>query len=262
MYTQENETGLGGRKERQARRAKRQTRRSDRRAARPAKKAKRKEKRKSRRRKIINKLKTAFGAGPRGAFLGLIALNAVGLASLLNMKNNTNLPQDKRNAAKIKYDEIAKKWYNMGGNRTTLQKTVIKGAKRKALGSNLPGLKKLKFVQSLRSSGIISGISRQPYSIGATGVEEIVAAVTAAAPVIASLAALLGTLAAILPKKGQQGFDPNMIDEGPLLEEDDEDYSAMEEGEDDEGFVMKAGAGLVGVAILAALFIGTKKSKK
>ena len=178
---------------------------------------------------------------------------------MLNIKNNTNISQDKRDAAKIKYDEIAKKWYNLGGNRTTLQNTVIKGAKRKALGSNLPGLKKLKFVQDLRSSGIISGISRQPYSIGATGAEEIVAAVTAAAPVIGSLAALLGTLAAILPKKGQQGYDPNMMDEGPLLEENDEGYG--DDG-DDDGFMMQAGAGLVGVAILAALFIGTKKSKK
>ena len=257
MYTQE--IGLGGKKERQARRAKRQdkrsTRRTARKAARPAKKAKRK----SRRQKVFNKLKTAFGVGPRGAFLGLVALNAVGLASLLNIKNNTNISQDKRDAAKIKYDEIAKKWYNLGGNRTTLQNTVIKGAKRKALGSNLPGLKKLKFVQDLRSSGIISGISRQPYSIGATGAEEIVAAVTAAAPVIGSLAALLGTLAAILPKKGQQGYDPNMMDEGPLLEENDEGYG--DDG-DDDGFMMQAGAGLVGVAILAALFIGTKKSKK
>lgn len=259
MYTQENETGLGGRKERQARRAKRKdkrsTRRTARKAARPAKKAKRK----SRRKKVFNKLKTAFGAGPRGAFLGLVALNAVGLASLLNIKNNTKISQDKRNAAKIKYDEIAKKWYNLGGNRTTLQRTVINGAKRKALGSNLPGLKKLKFVQDLRSSGIISGISRQPYSIGTTGAEEIVAAVTAAAPVIAALSGLLGTLAAILPKKGQQGYDPDMMDEGPLLEENDEGYG--DDG-DDDGFMMQAGAGLVGVAILAALFIGTKKSKK
>ena len=246
MYTQE--IGLGGKAERQARREKRK-------AARPAKKAKRK----SRRKKVFNKLKTAFGAGPRGAFLGLVALNAVGLASLLNIKNNTNISQDKRDAAKIKYDEIALKWYKLGGNRTTLQNTVIKGAKRKALGSNLPLLKKLKFVQNLRSSGVISGISRQPYSIGATGAEEIVAAVTAAGPVIAALAGLLGTLAAILPKKGQQGYDPDMMDEGPLLEENDEGYG--DDG-DDDGFMMQAGAGLVGVAILAALFIGTKKSKK
>jgi len=248
MYTQENEVGLGGKAERQARRAKR-------RAGRPAKKAKRK----SRREKVFNKLKTAFGAGPRGAFLGLVAMNAVGLASLLNIKDNTNIPQDKRNAAKIKYDEIAKKWYNLGGNRTTLQRTVTKGAKRKALGSNLPGLKKLKFVQNLRRSGIISGISKQPYSIGATGLEAIVAAVASAGPIIAALAGLLGTLSSLLPKKGQQGYE-DWEDEGPLLEEDDSDYDYGDE--DDDGFMMQAGAGLVGVAILAALFIGTKKSKK
>ena len=248
MYTQENEVGLGGKAERQARRAKR-------RAGRPAKKAKRK----SRREKVFNKLKTAFGAGPRGAFLGLVAMNAVGLASLLNIKDNTNIPQDKRNAAKIKYDEIAKKWYNLGGNRTTLQRTVTKGAKRKALGSNLPGLKKLKFVQNLRRSGIISGINKQPYSIGATGLEAIVAAVASAGPIIAALAGLLGTLSSLLPKKGQQGYE-DWEDEGPLLEEDDSDYDYGDE--DDDGFMMQAGAGLVGVAILAALFIGTKKSKK
>ena len=248
MYTQENEVGLGGKAERQARRAKR-------RAGRPAKKAKRK----SRREKVFNKLKTAFGAGPRGAFLGLVAMNAVGLASLLNIKDNTNIPQDKRNAAKIKYDEIAKKWYNLGGNRTTLQRTVTRGAKRKALGSNLPLLKKLRFVQNLRRSGIISGINKQPYSIGATGLEAIVAAVASAGPIIAALAGLLGTLSSLLPKKGQQGYE-DWEDEGPLLEEDDSDYDYGDE--DDDGFMMQAGAGLVGVAILAALFIGTKKSKK
>ena len=245
MYTQENEVGLGGKAERQARRKK------------LFDKAKTAGK-KLLNTKLIKKAKTAFGAGPRGAFLGLVAMNAVGLASLLNIKNNTNIPQDKRNAAKIKYDEIAKKWYNLGGNRTTLQRTVTRGAKRKALGSNLPGLKKLRFVQNLRRSGIISGINKQPYSIGATGLEAIVAAVASAGPIIAALAGLLGTLSSLLPKKGQQGYDPDMMYEGPLLEEDDEGY-----GDDgDDGFMMQAGAGLVGVAILAALFIGTKKSKK
>ena len=246
MYTQENEVGLGGKAERQARRKK------------LFDKAKTAGK-KLLNTKLIKKAKTAFGAGPRGAFLGLVAMNAVGLASLLNIKNNTNIPQDKRNAAKIKYDEIAKKWYNLGGNRTTLQRTVTRGAKRKALGSNLPGLKKLRFVQNLRRSGIISGINKQPYSIGATGLEAIVAAVASAGPIIAALAGLLGTLSSLLPKKGQQGYDPDMMYEGPLLEEDDEGYG--DDG-DDDGFMMQAGAGLVGVAILAALFIGTKKSKK
>ena len=251
MYTQENEVGLGGKAERQARRAKR-------RAGRPAKKAKRK----SRREKVFNKLKTAFGAGPRGAFLGLVAMNAVGLASLLNIKDNTNIPQDKRNAAKIKYDEIAKKWYNLGGNRTTLQRTVTRGAKRKALGSNLPLLKKLRFVQNLRRSGIISGINKQPYSIGATGLEAIVAAVASAGPIIAALAGLLGTLSSLLPKKGQQGYDPDMMYEGPLLEENDEGYGNDGDNDTYPDWYAQAGAGLVGVAILAALFIGTKKSKK
>ena len=246
MYTQENEVGLGGKAERQARRKK------------LFDKAKTAGK-KLLNTKLIKKAKTAFGAGPRGAFLGLVAMNAVGLASLLNIKNNTNIPQDKRNAAKIKYDEIAKKWYNLGGNRTTLQRTVTRGAKRKALGSNLPLLKKLRFVQNLRRSGIISGINKQPYSIGATGAEAIVAAVASAGPIIAALSGLLGALSSLLPKKGQQGYDPDMMYEGPLLEEDDEGYG--DDG-DDDGFMMQAGAGLVGVAILAALFIGTKKSKK
>ena len=246
MYTQENEIGLGGKAERQARRKK------------LFDKAKTAGK-KLLNTKLIKKAKTAFGAGPRGAFLGLVAMNAVGLASLLNIKNNTNIPQDKRNAAKIKYDEIAKKWYNLGGNRTTLQRTVTRGAKRKALGSNLPLLKKLRFVQNLRRSGIISGINKQPYSIGATGAEAIVAAVASAGPIIAALSGLLGALSSLLPKKGQQGYDPDMMYEGPLLEEDDEGYG--DDG-DDDGFMMQAGAGLVGVAILAALFIGTKKSKK
>ena len=242
MYN--NQTTLGSKASRQANRDRRQGKRDDRRAS---------------GKKPFQKLKTAFGAGPRGAFLALVALNAVGLASLLNLKNNPKISQAKRNAAKIKYDEIALKFYNLGGNRTTLQKTVINGSKRKALGSNLPILKNLGFVKGLKSAGVIKGLHDTSTDIGLGASGELAASLTAALPIITQIAEALVALVSILPKRNDQGYEDYSEDEEDYSE--DEDTSSEDEDtSSDGGEMMKnAGAALVGVAILAALYFGTKK---
>jgi len=249
MYN--NQTTLGSKSSRQANRDRRRGERDDRRAS---------------GKKPFQKLKTLIGAGPRSAFLGLVALNAIGLASLLNLKNNPKISQAKRNAAKIKYDEIALKFYNLGGNRTTLQRTVINGSKRKALGSNLPILKNLRFVKGLKSAGVIKGLHDTSTDIG-LGAEpaSLAASITAALPILTQIAEALAALVAMLPKRNDQGYE-DYSDEDTSSEDEDtssEDEDTSSEDEDtssDGGEMMKnAGAALVGVAILAALYFGTKK---
>ena len=241
MYN--NQTTLGSKSSRQANRDRRRGERDDRRAS---------------GKKPFQKLKTLIGAGPRSAFLGLVALNAIGLASLLNLKNNPKISQAKRNAAKIKYDEIALKFYNLGGNRTTLQRTVINGSKRKALGSNLPILKNLGFVKGLKSAGVIKGLHDTSTDIGLGEPASLAASITAALPILAQIASALAALVAILPKQNDQGYE-DYSEEDYLLE--DEDTSSEEEDTSSDGSEMmkNAGGALVGVAILAALYFGTKK---
>ena len=252
MYN--NQTTLGSKSSRQANRDRRQGERDDRRAS--GKVSSRGVVLKGF--KPFQKLKTLIGAGPRSAFLGLVALNAIGLASLLNLKNNPKISQARRNAAKIKYDEIALKFYKLGGNRTTLQRTVINGSKRKALGSNLPILKNLGFVKGLKSAGVITGLHDTSTDIGLGAAGELAASITAALPILTEIAEALSALVAMLPKRNDQGYE-DYSDEDTSSE--DEDTSSEDEDTSSDGSEMmkNAGGALVGVAILAALYFGTKK---
>lgn len=200
---------------------------------------------------ITQKIKTVVGTGPRVAFLGLIRINLLGMATLLNLKNNPKIPSNKKSLAILKYNAVANKFYSWGGNRTTFQKTVIKGAKEKAIGSNLPILKNLDFVKKLKKLNAISGHN----NTGLGDLATATAAVAAAAPLIVSIAGLLGTLATIAASAG--AFDKGK-DNSPYVE----DETTYDNNYDTEDGINIMGGSIVGVAILAALFIGTKKGNK
>jgi hypothetical protein len=141
------------------------------------------------------KIKTATLVPVRGAVLGLVRLNVLALASLINY----SLKNDRK-----KYDEIALKWYNFGGNRTEFQRVVELGAKERPLGSNAPIVKDFAFIQRLRSKGVIKGF----HNVGLTGAE-VSAALVSAAPFIKAIMPLLIALSIDIP-------EPEFDEEGKL----------------------------------------------
>ena len=72
--------------------------------------------------KLAQGTKTVSLALPRGAFLGLVALNAVGLAT--NLKKLT----DKKGTL-----DGLKFWYDLGGDRTKMQETINNGSAKKRI---------------------------------------------------------------------------------------------------------------------------------
>jgi hypothetical protein len=132
--------------------------------------------------KLTQGTKTVAVAPTRGAFLVLVQLNFLALATLLYFAK-TKHPD--------KYNEIRNKWYAWGGNRTELDRVVEKGAKNHPIGTNVPVLKNLEYVKNLRSSGMISGFNRA--YIGADPVTE-----STAAPFIIAISGVLTSLAGLI----------------------------------------------------------------
>lgn len=229
--------GIGGRKKRKAKRAKRKDTRQQKRRDKPPLKE-----------RIKSKGKTALLAPVRIAFLGLVRLNVFGMADLMHVVNDPRMSPAKKAKAKPQIDKLYNTWYSkFGGNRTSLRKVVEKGAKERPFGFKLPIVKKFKFVQKLKEAGSIGKLDNRPIGLGLTGAE-VLAAISSATPVILALTPVF--IAIIAAVKG--GGTPDVGNEDDF--EDDFD--------DTSDSVMKtAGAGLIGVGILAALYFGTMKKK-
>lgn len=133
------------------------------------------------------KAKTVTLMPVRGAFLALLQLNVLAIASLIYYaKINDN----------SKYTEILQKWYNYGGNRTEFDRVLEKGRKNHPIGKfiyNAPVVRNLKFVDSLKSKNIISGIGADPASAAATATT-----VSAALPFLIAIGGILTTVATII----------------------------------------------------------------
>jgi hypothetical protein len=163
---------------------------------------------------ISQKYKTLVLTANRLAFLGVVRINVLGLADLINMPSNSSLSLALRNESRPKVYAILNKWYKWGGNRTELVKTAIQGSKEKALGVNLPIVRNWQFVKNLEASGVISGLPAGNHSIGEPGT--VAASLTAASPFIVAIGGLLGPLALILSTFKKDNTNQNTDNPPPL----------------------------------------------
>jgi hypothetical protein len=144
LYDDEQD-GFSGRKERKERRAKRKEKRKIRRAERGEKEGLF--------RKIVSKLNKVnpVTIAVRNALRGLIALNFLGMASVLSSENDK---------AKGVLEKVQKMYKTMGGKNDKLMKSIQNGSKRKALFN--------KKMQEKLESGTFKGTDGlgEPISIG------------------------------------------------------------------------------------------------
>ena len=198
---------------------------------------------------VGHKARTVFYTPTRGAFLSIVRLNAFGLADLLNLPNDPRMSAEKKAKAKVLVDGFYQKWYDkFGGNRTALAEVIAKGAKERAFGFNIPLVKNLDFVKNLKAAGAIGNVPNNQVGIGAAG-ETFIAVCKAAWPVLVAIGTILKALVSIFKKPDGTlpgtGSGTDSADDlakrniGPPPTED------------------TAGYGLIGAAVLAALYLGT-----
>jgi len=212
-------------------------------------------------------LRTGTMAIPRVAFLGLVRINALGMADFFNAPNNGKLTATQQAEAQIVVDKLFDKWRNdFGGNRTKLRDVIAKGAKEKALGINLPLLKNIKFVKKLKEMGLggfgnVKYTYKQPIGIGEPlTLSAIATACGQALPIIKAFSALFVLIISIV----------GVVKGNKLTSDQDTDFivdPVVDDGDDgdDDGFgfnLQTAGYGLLGVGVLAMLLLGDKKKKK
>jgi hypothetical protein len=185
-----------------------------------------------------HKFRTVFYTPTRGAFLALVRLNVFGLADLLNLPNDPRMSAEKKAKAKVLVDGFYQKWYDkFGGNRTALAEVIAKGAKERAFGFNIPLVKNLDFIKKLKAAGAIGGFNNKQIGIGDPATGAVVAGDVAASY---PLLEVVGTILAPGTGSGTDSADYlAKRNTGPQPTED------------------TAGYGLIGVAVLAALYLGT-----
>lgn len=188
----------------------------------------------------------------RGAFLGLLRINFLGLAGLISKRalgqGVTKAEEDAQPMGEKWWDIGAKwrnGWFNLGGKWDSFVAAVNKGKGRKPVGYKVAP-KKLK--DELRKAGVITG-----YGYGGIGAVDP-ATLTAAAGIIAALMPLILQLLS----KTKDVYPQDEIEY--ILEE--EETGDGENGDKLKFDLKTAGLGLLGVGVLAALFVGTKGKKK
>ena len=192
---------------------------------------------------------------PRTAFLAIIRLNVWGMATIFSKKAFL-VDQKTTDASKMGeyWWDIQKKlrnaWWNVGGSWSSLVNAINAGKGKKFLGASFAP-KKIK--DALKSKGI-NGTNSQ-------GIGDPVTAASFAAtatPIIGSLMPLILLVIGLISKDKGAAVEEFDFDQ---LTENDGDGDGKGKGKGDgEGF--EAGAGLIGVGILAALYFGTEKKAK
>jgi len=184
---------------------------------------------------------------PRAAFIALIRLNVWGLATLISKRAflvdaATTATQK---APNMWWDLQAKwrnAWWNIGGNWDEFVSAVNAGKGKKALGFKLApaGIKTKLKEQGIGSYSALGSIEEQ--GIGIT----LEAGIAAASAIIALLLPLLTLM-----------FD-NVKKDIPAS---DFEEAATSTTSSTEASSSMAGAGLIGVAALAAIYFGTMSKK-
>jgi hypothetical protein len=185
----------------------------------------------------------------RGAFLGLLRLNVFGLAKLLSKKAflvDAATTDAQPNGEKW-WDIQAKfrnGWFNLGGDWDKFVSAVNAGKGKKALGLKLApkGIKDKLKAQGIGSYTALGSIDEQQ-GIGVT----LEAAIAAASAILLALKPILDPLFA----NAKKDLDPSDLEE----------FEEPKTGANTTGSSSMAGAGLIGVAALAAIYFGTMSKK-
>ncbi len=137
----------------------------------------------------LNKINPAMIA-IRGAVIGVIELNVVGIATAFSLIKDS---KDKKH-----WDEIAQKWWLLGGEKDTFANDIDRGKKKPELFSNLVHLEELEHVDE----NIGKKVAKAAAGIGSIG--GILAAIPTPEPVtkviggyVATGGGVLATLAAV-----------------------------------------------------------------
>ncbi len=203
--------------------------------------------------KVTHNMRKVSLSAPRGAFLALVQLNVWGLATLLSKKAFFVSKDVDRQAGvgNLWWDVQARfrnGWFNLGGKWDSLVNAINRGKSKKALGFKLApaGIK-----AKLKAQGIGSYTALGSYNkgIGVTGAE-IAAAATAAAGIYAALKPIIDDLFNKFSKKDVNISETELQKELGTKNNDNR-------GDGGE----KAGAGLIGLAALAAIYFGTMSKK-
>ena len=185
----------------------------------------------------------------RGAFLGLLRLNVWGLATLLSKKAFLvdAATTAKQTAPNMWWDIQAKfrnGWWNVGGDWDKFVSAVNAGKSKKALGFKLApaGIK-----AKLKAQGIGSYSALGSYN---QGIGEPATLATTAASASAIYLALKPIIDDLFDKF-KSDVPADFIDE----------FEDQKTGANTAGGSSMAGAGLIGVAALAAIYFGTMSKK-
>jgi hypothetical protein len=185
----------------------------------------------------------------RGAFLGLIRLNVWGLATLLSKKafEVNKATTDAQPNGKKWWDIQAKfriAWWNVGGNWDKFLSAVNAGKNKKALGFKLApsGIK-----AKLKAQGIGSYSALGSYNQGIGEPATLATTATAASAIYLALKPIIDDLF----DKFKKDVPSDFLDE----------FEEPKTGANTAGGSSMAGAGLIGVAALAAIYFGTMSKK-
>ena len=184
----------------------------------------------------------------RGSFLALIRLNVWGLATLLSKKAFLvdAATTAKQTAPNMWWDIQAKfrnGWWNVGGDWDKFVSAVNAGKSKKALGFKLApaGIK-----AKLKAQGIGSYSALGSYNQG-IGAVDIAATAAAASAIYLALKPIIDDLF----DKFKSDVPADFLDE----------FEEPKTGANTTGSGSMAGAGLIGVAALAAIYFGTMSKK-
>ena len=204
-----------------------------------------------------HRLKMAALSIPRVAFLGIIRLNVWGLATLLSKKAFlVDAATTATQKAPNMWWDVQKKWrngwWNLGGSWDEFVSAVNAGKGKKALGFKLApkGVKDKLKAQGIGSYTALGSIYEQ--GIGVT----LEAGIAAASAIIIAVMPLIQ----ILMDNVKKDLPANSFEEINYVDEQGNPVSPPTGADDSETSSM-AGAGLIGVAALAAIYFGTMSKK-
>ena len=200
---------------------------------------------------IGDKARTVFFTPSRGAFLVLVRLNVFGLADLLNIPNDPRMSAAKRASAKSLVDSFYTKWHDkFGGNRTELASVIAKGAAKRAFGFNIPLVQNLGFVKKLKAAGAIGNLSSNQIGIGIDPATDAVASTGTALPILVEIGGILTSLVTLILafKKPNDPMPGTGTGSGSGTNDSLPPPPPTED---------TAGYGWIGLAALAAIYIGT-----
>jgi hypothetical protein len=185
----------------------------------------------------------------RGAFLGLLRLNVWGLATLLSKKAFLvdAATTAKQTAPNMWWDvggRFRNGWFNLGGDWDKFVSAVNAGKSKKALGFKLApaGIK-----AKLKAQGIGSYSALGSYNQGIGEPATLATTATAASAIYLALKPIIDDLF----DKFKSDVPSDFIDE----------FEDPKTGANTAGSSSMAGAGLIGVAALAAIYFGTMSKK-